>query len=175
MTQGNFDEESLRLIGRLSEKLMARNMLMGTAESCTGGLVSTLCTSVPGSSQWFAGAVVSYSNSVKSHLLAVDEGLIIQWGAVSEPVAMAMAKGGLCALGVDICVAISGIAGPDGGTPEKPVGTVCFATALKQKDADAHTVNSFVRHFPGDRAAVRHAAAIVALRAVEEALGAVSQ
>lgn len=166
MSHIDFSEEGLWLIGRVSEKLMARNMCMGTAESCTGGLAATLCTNIPGSSRWFAGAVVSYANGVKSRLLGVDARTIAAFGAVSAPVVEAMARGGLEALDVDICVAVSGVAGPDGGTADKPVGTVWFATALQRPGAPA-LVQSFSRHFPGDRLEVRFAAALAALGAVD--------
>lgn len=170
MTKIDFPEEGLWLIGRVSEKLMARNLVMGTAESCTGGLAATLCTNVAGSSRWFLGSVVSYANSVKTGLLGVDAQLLERFGAVSAPVVEAMALGGLSALGVDICVAVSGIAGPDGGTPEKPVGTVWFATALQKAESGRPVVRSFHRLFSGDRMDVRHAAALSAIEAVEAAL-----
>ena len=144
---------------------MARNLMMGTAESCTGGLAAALCTNVPGSSRWFSGSVVSYANSVKTRLLGVNAQLVARFGAVSAPVVEAMALGGIDALASDVCVAVSGIAGPDGGTPDKPVGTVWFATALKGKTGVA--VRSFTERFPGDRLDVRFAAALAAFGAVE--------
>lgn len=165
-----FPEEGLWLIGRLSEKLMARNMLMGTAESCTGGLTATLCTNVPGSSRWFSGAIVAYSNKSKNQLLGVDSQLISRFGAVSSQVVEAMAVGGLNQLESSICIAISGIAGPDGGLPEKPVGTVWFATAMKQRNSMNVVIKSFENHFSGDRLSVRFAAAFAAVGAVDEAV-----
>lgn len=152
---------------------MARKMLMATAESCTGGLVATLCTNVPGSSRWFSGSVVSYANSVKTGLLRVDARLVARFGAVSAPVVEAMALGGLEALGADICVSVSGIAGPDGGTPEKPVGTVWFATAVRKHGAMTPTVASFSRLFHGDRLEVRFAAALAACEAAVSAVDSV--
>lgn len=169
MAQLEFPEEGLWLIGSLSEKLMARNMVLGTAESCTGGLASALCTNIPGSSRWFSGSVVAYANHVKTGLLHVDAALLERFGAVSAPVAEAMAVGALPALGADVSLAITGIAGPEGGTHEKPVGTVWFATALAARDGSGTPpkVNSFSRHFPGDRHDVRFGAALAAFAAVE--------
>lgn len=169
-----FSDKGLWLIGRVSEKLMARNMFMGTAESCTGGLVATLCTNVQGSSRWFAGGVVAYANEVKSRLLGVEAQTIAGYGAVSGRVVEAMASGGLRALGADVCVAVSGIAGPDGGTAEKPVGTVWLAAAIRTPNGDDVAAASFCRHFPGDRGEVRMAAALAAIGAVETALESVA-
>lgn len=166
-------EEGLWLIGRMSQKLMARNLRMGTAESCTGGLGAVLCTNVPGSSRWFAGAIVAYSNELKCSLLGVDKALMERHGAVSGPVVEAMARGALAALGVDVSMAVSGIAGPDGGTPEKPVGAVWFATAVRPHGAAAGgdiLVSSFYRRFPGMRDDVRFGAALAAIGAIEQAL-----
>ncbi|MDR0339505.1 MAG: CinA family protein [Desulfovibrio sp.] len=171
-----FPEESLWLIGRISEKLMARNIRLGTAESCSGGLASVLCTSIPGSSRWFAGAVVAYANSVKTGVLGVDKALIDNHGAVSGPVVEAMAGGALRVLGVRVSLAVSGIAGPEGGTANKPVGTVWIATAVYPEACpDGHAANepvlrSFCRHFPGFRDDVRFGAALAALEAVDLAL-----
>ena len=163
---------------------MARNMLLGTAESCTGGLISALCTEVAGSSRWFAGGVVSYANSVKSGLLGVDGALLAAHGAVSGPVVEAMAKGALAALGVDASLAVSGVAGPDGGSADKPVGTVWIAAGLRLartgknggepagiEGAGLSVRIAARRHlFPGDRGEVRFAAALAALEAVAELL-----
>ncbi|MCX7121305.1 MAG: CinA family protein [Gammaproteobacteria bacterium] len=117
------------LAKQLGALCIARNIKIALAESCTGGSVSALLTEVPGSSQWFNGGAVVYSNLAKTALLGVDSDLIKQYGAVSEPVAKAMAEGALKKLSADMAVSISGIAGPGGGTEEKPVGTVCFGLA----------------------------------------------
>ena len=124
-------EQVLSLIGVLSEKLMAWGMMLGTAESCTGGLIAALCTEVAGSSRWFAGGIVSYSNSVKTGLLGVRAELLEAHGAVSGQVVEAMARGAIQALGVGASLSVSGIAGPDGGSPEKPVGMVWIGAALR--------------------------------------------
>lgn len=164
LSSGPHRDRVFSLIGELSEKLMARNMLLGTAESCTGGLIAALCTEVPGSSRWFAGGVVSYANSVKSGLLGVDPALLAAHGAVSGPVVEAMARGALDALGVDVSLAVSGVAGPDGGSADKPVGTVWMAAGLSARIVAR-------RHlFPGNRGDVRFAAALAALEAVAELL-----
>jgi len=170
---GAFPEEGVWLIGRVREKLMARKMFLGCAESCTGGLTSALCTDVPGSSRWFRGAVVAYDDAVKTRLLKVDEALLAAHGAVSGPVVEAMAKGALEALDVHVALAVSGIAGPDGGGLDKPVGTVWIATALRmpgESSAREPQVVSFSRIFPGNRIDVRFGAALGALGAVDAAL-----
>jgi len=137
--------------------LAAGQWKLSTAESCTGGLVSQLLTSVAGSSVFFEGGLVTYSNLSKSELLHVPAERIANSGAVSEDVARAMASGCRSVLGTDLAVAVSGIAGPSGGYPDKPVGTVCFALA------SADCVRSATVRFPGGRAEVREAAAIAAI------------
>ena len=169
-----FPGEGVWLIGRISENLMARNLLLGTAESCTGGLAAVLCTNIPGSSRWFRGSIVAYENELKTSLLNVDSSLIAEHGAVSGPVAEAMAKGALETLGVQVALAITGIAGPDGGTPDKAVGTVWIATAVQVPEkAQSPYVASFCRHFPGDRSDVRFGAALASFGAIDAALSAV--
>lgn len=118
-----------RAVAEIGECLRAQDHFLATAESCTGGLIASTLTDTPGSSEWFAGSVVAYANEVKSKLLGVPEATLEQHGAVSEPVVLAMAQGALKALGADVSVAVSGVAGPGGGTPEKPVGTVWIAWA----------------------------------------------
>ena len=153
---------------------MARNMFLGTAESCTGGLAAALCTNIPGSSRWYAGSVVAYANHVKTGLLNVDESVLARFGAVSAPVAEAMAVGALSALGVHVALAVTGIAGPDGGTPEKPVGTVWLATALMLPGGSgtgaSPRVHSFSKYFHGDRHDVRFGAALTGFGAVDAAM-----
>jgi nicotinamide-nucleotide amidase len=122
-----------RAVAELGECLRVEENLLATAESCTGGLLASTLTDTPGSSEWFAGSVVAYSNEVKARLLGVPPEVLEEHGAVSEPVVLAMAEGVLKATGAHVSVAISGIAGPTGGTPEKPVGTVWMAWAWPGK------------------------------------------
>ena len=141
----------------LARLLLARGEILSTAESCTGGLISALITSLPGSSAWFTGGVVSYANEVKTGLLNVPEEIIAIHGAVSEACALAMASGAAKALHTTHCLAVTGIAGPGGGSPDKPVGTVWLAWCV----AGQATARRFL--FTGDRAAVRDQAAQAAL------------
>lgn len=117
----------------LGKRLSEQQLTVGTAESCTGGYIAHLITSISGSSGYFKGSVVSYSNEIKSNVLKVSESNLIEYGAVSEPVVLEMVKGAQKALNVDCAIAVSGISGPDGGTDEKPVGTVWIATAIKER------------------------------------------
>lgn len=142
----------------ISQLLLARGEMLATAESCTGGLIAAACTDLAGSSQWFERGFVTYSNAAKTELLGVEAALIDQHGAVSEPVARAMAEGALAHSAAQASVAVTGVAGPTGGSAEKPVGTVWLAWCV-----DGHTYSE-QHHFPGDRAAVRAATAQHALR-----------
>jgi nicotinamide-nucleotide amidase len=143
--------DTLPRVTDLGAALARRGWRLATAESCTGGLIAAACTELAGSSAWFERGVVSYSNEAKSGLLGVDPALIAQHGAVSEAVALAMARGVLAQAHVDLAVAVTGIAGPGGGSIDKPVGTVWFAWATQ---GAAHAE---CRVWPGDRAAVREA------------------
>ena len=154
------DAELAALAVRLGRALEARNLRVATAESCTGGWIAKALTDIPGSSRWLEGGVVAYSNSAKSSLLGVPAGIVAAHGAVSEPVVRAMAEGARARFGVPITVAVSGVAGPDGGTPDKPVGTVWFAWANGRETTAA------VERFAGDREAVRRASVDFALRGV---------
>lgn len=142
----------------LADALRSRGWRMATAESCTGGLIAAACTSVAGSSDWFERGYVTYSNAAKVEAIGVDAALITAHGAVSEPVARAMAEGALARSRADIAVAVTGIAGPGGAVPGKPVGTVCFG--LAQRGAATFTE---CRLFAGDRGAVREQAVQCAL------------
>ncbi len=142
----------------LATALSARGWMMSAAESCTGGLVAKLCTDLAGSSAWFERGFVTYSNAAKQELLGVPEATLVAHGAVSEATVRAMAEGALAHSHAQVAVAISGIAGPSGGSAEKPVGTVWFAWAGN----GATRVEC--RQFDGDRAAVREQAAACALR-----------
>ncbi len=144
----------VRLLG---QRLTALGATLSTAESCTGGLIAARCTDVPGSSAWFTGGVVAYANEVKRDVLGVAPDLLAAHGAVSGPVVRAMATGVRRLTGTRFAVAVSGVAGPDGGTPEKPVGTVWVAVA------DGENVQAERFLFSGDRAAVRNATVDAAL------------
>ena len=137
---------------RLADALRARGWSLATAESCTGGLIAAACTDLAGSSDWFERGFVTYSNAAKQELLGVDEALIRAHGAVSRPVVLAMAAGALARSRAQLAVAVTGIAGPAGGSPDKPVGTVWIATASQDGAAQACCFR-----FDGDRRAVREA------------------
>lgn len=150
---------TLPLVQTLAERLTAQGLTLATAESCTGGLIAAACTELSGSSAWFERGFVTYSNEAKYELLGVDTALLAAHGAVSEPVARAMAQGALTRARADLAVAVTGIAGPTGGTPDKPVGTVWLAWAVKHGEVRA------AHHlFPGDRAGVRRQTCEVALQ-----------
>lgn len=123
------DDELLALSRRLADACRERGRRVGTAESCTGGLVAHLITEIPGSSDYFAGALVTYANDIKTRLAGVPEGVLEAHGAVSAQVAKAMAEGARERLAVDVAVAVTGVAGPNGGTAAKPVGLTYIAVA----------------------------------------------
>ena len=149
----------------ISSQLLARGEMLATAESCTGGLIAAACTDLAGSSQWFERGFVTYSNAAKTELLGVDAALIDQHGAVSDPVARAMAEGAITRSRAQASVAVTGVAGPTGGSAEKPVGTVWLAWHV---DGRTH---SELRHFAGGRAAVRMATVRHALARLARLLG----
>lgn len=149
-----------------ARRVVTANLAAGrrivVAESCTGGLVSAALTSIAGSSSVFEAGYVTYSNDAKMDMLQVDSNILETFGAVSIATAWAMAQGALMRSGADVAVAITGIAGPDGGSEQKPVGTVVFARA--QKDADPEDVIADTRRFEDTgRGAIRSQAALVAL------------
>ena len=152
------DEATAALVARLGDALVARGATVVAAESCTGGLVAAACTSRAGSSAWFERGVVTYSNAAKTELLGVPVTLIAAHGAVSGEVARAMAAGAIAQTPATFAVAVTGIAGPDGGTPAKPVGTVWIATCARGGEADAVLLQA-----SGDRAAVRAQSVVRAL------------
>lgn len=141
--------EHQAVLAEISAALLARGWMLATAESCTGGLIAGACTDLAGSSQWFERGFVTYSNEAKAEMLAVPAALIEQHGAVSEPVARAMAEGAIARSRAQVSVAVTGVAGPTGGSPTKPVGTVWFGWQV------AGQTHSEVQQFSGDRAAVR--------------------
>jgi nicotinamide-nucleotide amidase len=152
------------LAAELGALLAARGWRVTAAESCTGGLVAGAITAIAGSSAWFEYGFVAYANAAKTELLGVAATLVDRHGAVSEPVAMAMAEGALARSGADLAVAVTGVAGPSGGTPAKPVGTVCFAWARRGGGGRSATAR-----FDGDRAAVRRASVVAALEGLVDA------
>ena len=146
------------LAERAGQLLLARGERLATAESCTGGWIAQAVTAIAGSSAWFDRGFVTYSNEAKEDMLGVPHQTLISRGAVSEATARAMVEGAIAQSRAQWAVAVSGIAGPSGGTADKPVGTVCFAWA------GPDGVEAVTRHFPGDREAVRAATAALALR-----------
>lgn len=153
------DEELNQLASELGEKLRARDWMLTTAESCTGGWVGQLVTALPGCSRWYERGFVTYANAAKIEMLGVPAETIETHGAVSEETALAMAAGALTHSHAQAALAISGIAGPDGGTPQKPVGLVCYGWAL----ADGTRMSSTCR-LSGDRDEIRSRAVAAALR-----------
>jgi nicotinamide-nucleotide amidase len=145
------------LVEQLADALKAREQMMATAESCTGGLIAGACTELSGSSDWFERGFVTYSNAAKSELLGVPAALIEAHGAVSEPVVRAMATGAVVNAHAHWSVAVTGIAGPTGGSADKPVGSVWFGWATPQGVFTEH------QRFDGDRRAVRQATVAHAL------------
>lgn len=153
MNVKNSDANSSTLAKKWGEVLLKNKLTCVTAESCTGGGLAYFMTNIPGSSAWFERGFVVYSNLAKTELLDVPADLIDKYGAVSEEVVMAMAEGALKNSTADIAIAITGIAGPDGGSAEKPVGTVWFGLARKNKATQTHCYN-----FSGNREKIREAA-----------------
>jgi nicotinamide-nucleotide amidase len=154
------------LIQQIAEDMLARNWQLATAESCTGGGIAAALTDVAGSSEWFDRGFVTYSNQAKQQMLGVGEGTLAQYGAVSEAVVAEMVAGALARSNAQIAVAVSGIAGPGGGSAEKPVGMVCLAW---QVAGGAPLVRT--EYFAGDRAAVRAQTVECALQGVLDVLG----
>ena len=154
------------LCGLVANLLIKNGWMLATAESCTGGLIAASCTDLAGSSTWFERGFVSYANAAKTEMLGVDAALIDAYGAVSEPVAHAMAVGALAHAHAQVAIAVTGVAGPSGGSADKPVGTVWFGFAL------GDSVSTELKHFAGDRAAVRQATVRHALARVVDLLNA---
>ena len=152
-------ENSIHILAtRLGDLLLSTNATVTCAESCTGGGIASAITDIAGSSSWFRLGLVTYANSTKQQMLGVSPETLTEQGAVSEAVVNEMARGALTVAQADIAVAVSGIAGPDGGTIEKPVGTVWFCWARRNGDTLTRRL-----HFDGDRRAVRTAAVLQAL------------
>jgi nicotinamide-nucleotide amidase len=155
------DDELRSLADRVAERLLAADQRLVVAESCTGGWLGKACTDLPGSSRWFLGGAVAYSNELKVALLGVDVDTLNTEGAVSEAAVREMVAGALDRLGGDVAVAVSGIAGPDGAQPGKPVGTVWFAWATRNDGPPR--IRAAVEAFRGDRESVRRQAVARAL------------
>lgn len=161
------DQELDALAEQVAAALLARGWMLATAESCTGGWVAKVCTDLAGSSRWFERGFVTYTNEAKQEMLGVEPGVLAEQGAVSEATVRQMAVGALSRSHARASVAISGIAGPGGATPFKPVGMVCLAWAVRGGET-----LSCIRHFDGDRNAVRRQAVVAALQGVLDVLAA---
>ena len=159
------DTELNELAAELGEKLRARGWMLATAESCTGGWIGQLITAQPGSSHWYERGFITYANIAKQEMLGVPIETLETYGAVSEETASAMAKGALKHSHAQATLAISGIAGPGGGTPQKPVGLVCYGWAL----SDGTLLSSTCR-LDGDREEIRSRAVAAALRGLIDLL-----
>ena len=153
------------LAARVGAKLKAQGLILATAESCTGGWVAQAVTAIAGSSDWFDRGFVTYSDAAKREMLGVNAATLGSYGAVSEQTAREMAAGALAHSRAQAALAITGIAGPSGGSPEKPVGTVCFAWSRKDAAPIAQT-----RLFKGDRESVRRQSVMFALQTLLELL-----
>lgn len=150
------DDRLAKQVCELADLLRSRGLRIVTAESCTGGLIAALCTSLAGSSDWFERGYVTYSNAAKSEALGVDATLVAAHGAVSEETALAMARGALANSAADLSIAVTGIAGPSGATQGKPVGLVWLAWAWRDETGTVRA-GAERRVWPGDRTAVRSA------------------
>lgn len=150
----------------VAAELKAHGRVLALAESCTGGWIAKVCTDLPGSSAWFERGFVTYSNLAKSECLGVGQASLQRFGAVSEMVAAEMARGARSAAHADFAVAVTGVAGPDGGTPDKPVGTVCFGWVGPDDEPETETCL-----FSGDRDTVRRRTVAHALEGLLERLG----
>ncbi len=145
----NLERHRQSLCRLLANLMLKKQLFLATAESCTGGLIAAACTDLAGSSQWFDRGFVTYSNAAKTDMLGVDAALIAQFGAVSELVAAAMAQGAVKHSAAQVSVAVTGVAGPTGGSVEKPVGTVWIGWHVNGQ------TSTELCHFTGDRAMVR--------------------
>ncbi|MGB5208959.1 MAG: nicotinamide-nucleotide amidohydrolase family protein [Gammaproteobacteria bacterium] len=160
------DRSLLAMAADLASHLRSSGRSVASAESCTGGWIAKVLTDLPGSSEWFGYGIVSYSNAAKQELLGVPAATLIEHGAVSEPVVMAMAEGLLRRSDADLAVAVSGVAGPAGGSADKPVGLVWFAWAVMGENG--LMVKAGKRQFDGDRDAVRRQSVATALQGLLE-------
>ena len=148
----------LELLEAVSARLVQKKLMLVSAESCTGGMIGAVMTDRPGSSAFYAGGFITYSNDIKTRLLDVPEPMLAQYGAVSAAVAQAMAQGALDKTNADIAISVTGIAGPDGGSVDKPVGLVYIGYGLKGRPINVSKYN-----FEGDRGAIRRQTVAAAL------------
>jgi nicotinamide-nucleotide amidase len=155
------DQHLYELAAQVGNALRARHQMLAVAESCTGGWIGKVMTDVAGSSRWFDCGFVTYSNTAKSEILGVQEATLVKHSAVSAETVIEMAMRTLARSRADIAVAVSGIAGPDGGSPQKPVGTVYLAWALR-----GGPIQTQICHFSGDREAVRRQTVATALQGI---------
>jgi len=158
-------DTAIDLAARVGQVLKSRNLLLATAESCTGGGVAQAITEIAGSSEWFDCGFVTYSNASKNELLDISEALIAQHGAVSEEIAAAMAEGAIANSSSDVAVSTTGIAGPGGAVPGKPVGTICFGWKVGDHTHTERLV------FSGDRHAIREQTVVHALQGLLKFIG----
>ncbi len=159
------DQELVELANKIAEALSERQLMLTTAESCTGGWMAKVLTDIPGSSHWFERGFVTYTNQSKQEMLEVSATSLDEYGAVSVQTVAEMAQGALKHSHAQLSVAISGIAGPGGATADKPVGMVCFAWAMAGQE-----VLSRVEYFEGDREQIRRKAVLAALQGVLDVL-----
>jgi nicotinamide-nucleotide amidase len=155
----SLDEEINRVVGQLAEALKDKAWLLACAESCTGGWISKCCTDREGSSAWFDRGYIAYSYPAKTEMLGVAESRLLQFGAVSREIACDLAEGARARSGAQATLAVTGVAGPAGGTASKPVGTVWFAWSVPGRPTEAEC-----QHFSGDREMVRRQTVLYALR-----------
>ena len=164
----NRDIENLAI--QIGSALKSHGLMLATAESCTGGAVASAITDIAGSSEWFERGFVTYSNEAKREMLDVAQDTLTRYGAVSEAVVREMVAGALYHSHAQVALAVSGIAGPAGGTPDKPVGTVWFAWGIKGGQCVAH-----LHHLPGNRAEIRMQSVRIAFQGVLELLNQVTE
>ncbi|MDD2219575.1 MAG: CinA family protein [Desulfoplanes sp.] len=157
-------KDRVEMVTRLGELLCARGSFLATAESCTGGLVGHELTSVPGSSNWYVGGIISYANEIKEHVLGVDKTILETKGAVSQACVLAMVQGVCRLTGARVGVAVSGIAGPGGGSEDKPVGTVWMAWQI-----DTHAWAECM-HYGGNRQEIKRQSAAASIRGLVQRL-----
>lgn len=158
---GMFNSSVINRARRIKEAFDKKRLSLALAESCTGGLIGGAVTEIPGSSSFFLGSAGTYSDRSKISVLSVPKSVLDSYGAVSSQCAMAMAEGALSLYGSDVALSVTGVAGPDGGSEEKPVGLVWFGLAVRGKDTRA-----FSRVFPGGRSEIREATVLEALRSI---------